>query len=195
MRCLVRSTTDITFLDNSQKILLPHFDRLTLLEAWLYETNRAGWCLWRARFRFSDSTPSRNIGLGTDFCIASHFSFFLKALMLMLDFHSDLNPVDKSTMPCWWGLKRRKQLSMLAWYLPGRACVRTVMAPGGVLPYMGYIVMCRCEGYGFQAVYSSIGYINQSVWVLNRLSFVTKLTSCLKILSRLRKPGIYSSIG
>ena len=37
--------------------------------------------------------------------------------------------------------------------------------PGGVLPYMGYIGMCRCEGYGFQAVYSSIGYINQSVWV------------------------------
>ena len=36
---------------------------------------------------------------------------------------------------------------------------------GGVLPYMCYIGMCRCEGYGFQAVYSSIGYINQSVWV------------------------------
>ena len=36
---------------------------------------------------------------------------------------------------------------------------------GGVLPYMGYIRMCRCEGYGFQAVYSSMGYINQSVWV------------------------------
>ena len=35
---------------------------------------------------------------------------------------------------------------------------------GGVLPYMGYIGTCRCEGYGFQAVYSSIGYINQSVW-------------------------------
>ena len=35
---------------------------------------------------------------------------------------------------------------------------------GGVLPYMGYIGMCRCEGYGFQAVYSSIGCINQSVW-------------------------------
>ena len=33
---------------------------------------------------------------------------------------------------------------------------------GGVLPYMGHIGMCRCEGYGFQAVYSSIGYINQS---------------------------------
>ena len=34
-----------------------------------------------------------------------------------------------------------------------------------LLQYMGYIGMCRCEGYGFQAVYSSIGYINQSVWV------------------------------
>ena len=36
---------------------------------------------------------------------------------------------------------------------------------GGVLPYMGYIGMCRCEGYGFEAVYSRKGYINQSVWV------------------------------
>ena len=36
---------------------------------------------------------------------------------------------------------------------------------GGVLPCMGHIGMCRCEGYGFQAVYSSIGYINQSFWV------------------------------
>jgi len=40
-------------------------------------------------------------------------------------------------------------------------------SPGGgeALPYMGYIGMCRCEGYGFQAVYSRIGYVNQSVWV------------------------------
>ena len=36
---------------------------------------------------------------------------------------------------------------------------------GEALPYMGYIGMCRCEGYDFQAVYSRIGYINQSVWV------------------------------
>ena len=36
---------------------------------------------------------------------------------------------------------------------------------GVVLPYMGYIGMCRCERYGFQAVYSGIGYINQSVWL------------------------------
>ena len=51
---------------------------------------------------------------------------------------------------------------------------------GGVLPYIGYIGMCRCEGYGFQAFHSSIGYINQSIWVYNRVSFFTKL----------RKPGI-----
>ena len=31
---------------------------------------------------------------------------------------------------------------------------------GGVLPYMGYMGMCRCEGYGIQT-----GHINQSVWV------------------------------
>ena len=34
--------------------------------------------------------------------------------------------------------------------------------PGGALPHMGYIGMCRCEGYGFQAVYSRIGYIYKS---------------------------------
>ena len=31
--------------------------------------------------------------------------------------------------------------------------------------YMGYISMCQCEGYGFQAVYSRIGNINQNIWV------------------------------
>jgi len=36
---------------------------------------------------------------------------------------------------------------------------------GGVLPKIGKKGMCRGEGYGFQAVYSRIGYINQSVWV------------------------------
>ena len=39
------------------------------------------------------------------------------------------------------------------------------VAGGKVLPCMGYMGMCRSKGYGFQAVYSSIGYINQSVWV------------------------------
>ena len=57
----------------------------------------------------------------------------------------------------------------------------------GVLPYMDHIGMCRCEGYGVQADYSRIGYLNQSVWVQNKLSFCTRLTSWLKILSRLRK--------
>ena len=36
---------------------------------------------------------------------------------------------------------------------------------GGVLPYITYIGMCRCEGYGFQAVWSGIGYRNQGVFV------------------------------
>ena len=36
---------------------------------------------------------------------------------------------------------------------------------GGTAIYIVYVGMCRCEGYGFQAVYSGIGYINQSVWV------------------------------
>ena len=38
-------------------------------------------------------------------------------------------------------------------------------APGngtGVLPCMGYMGMCCCEGHGFQAVYSGIGYIKVS---------------------------------
>ena len=45
--------------------------------------------------------------------------------------------------------------------------IETPGGGGGVLPYMGYIGMCRGEGYGFQAVYSRIGYINQSAWGLN----------------------------
>ena len=57
----------------------------------------------------------------------------------------------------------------------------------GVLPCMGYIGICCCEGYSFQAVYFNKGYINQSVWVQNWVSFFTKLTTWLKILSRLRK--------
>ena len=35
---------------------------------------------------------------------------------------------------------------------------------------MGYIDMCHSEGYGFQAVYSGIGYINQRVLVYSRVS-------------------------
>ena len=50
------------------------------------------------------------------------------------------------------------------------SCPRSDMARkpgegGGVLPYMGYMGMWHCEGYGFQVVYSRIGYIKQSVRV------------------------------
>ena len=41
----------------------------------------------------------------------------------------------------------------------------TKKGAGGVLPYMGFIGMCRCEENGFQAVYSRIEYINRNVWV------------------------------
>ena len=47
---------------------------------------------------------------------------------------------------------------------------------------MGYIGMCRFEGYGFQAVQSGIGYINQRVRVQNRVSFSRKLINWLKII-------------
>ena len=60
---------------------------------------------------------------------------------------------------------------------------------GGELPYMGYIGMCRCDGYNFRAVYSRIGYINQSIWVYKRVSFFRKLISWLKISSRVRSIG------
>ena len=55
--------------------------------------------------------------------------------------------------------KKGRITKNLSWALGGGAYPKG----GGVLPYMGYMGMCRCEGYGFQAVYSRIGYINQSV--------------------------------
>ena len=36
---------------------------------------------------------------------------------------------------------------------------------------MGYIGMCRCEGYGFQAVYSSIGYISERLGLEGGIMF------------------------
>ena len=52
---------------------------------------------------------------------------------------------------------------------------------------MGYIGMCRCEEYGFQAVYSGKGYINQRVWFQNRVSFSRKQVNWLKILFQNRE--------
>ena len=36
---------------------------------------------------------------------------------------------------------------------------------GGYCHVWAIIGMCRCEGYGFQAVYSRIGCINQNICV------------------------------
>ena len=51
--------------------------------------------------------------------------------------------------------------------MPRENILLSARGEGGaaVLPYMGYIGMCHCDGYGFQAVYSWIEYINQRVWV------------------------------
>ena len=49
--------------------------------------------------------------------------------------------------------------------------------------YIGTCI-CHCEGYGFQAAYSRIGYLNQRVCVLDstRVTFFRTLINCLKIL-------------
>ena len=61
-------------------------------------------------------------------------------------------------------------------------CVEAHCFPrGGVLPYITYIGMCRCEGYGFQAVWSGIGYRNQGVLVSDRVSITGKLMGGVKI--------------
>ena len=59
---------------------------------------------------------------------------------------------------------------------------------------MGYIGMCRGEGYGFQAVYPGIGYINQRVWLQNIVSFSKKLINWLKILVKTRETGLIKNI-
>ena len=49
----------------------------------------------------------------------------------------------------------------------GQSCEDSTPFPGGVLPYMGYIGMCRGIGYGFWGSRS-----------LNRVSFLTLLLLC-----------------
>ena len=79
---------------------------------------------------------------------------------------------DSASVDTWSGIQIRTFLNVLSRveifeYVMNPAGIMWTLNPGRgwVLPYMGYIGMCRCEGYGFQAVYSRIGYINQSVWV------------------------------
>ena len=50
------------------------------------------------------------------------------------------------------GIENVEFVILMAAPMPGR----------GVLLCIGHIAMCRCEGYGFQAVYSSVGYINRT---------------------------------
>ena len=59
--------------------------------------------------------------------------------------------------------KRCVQLSPSS-HQPSKRLSKVMPGRGdGVPSYMCYIGMCRCEGYGFRAVYSGIGYINQRV--------------------------------
>ena len=56
---------------------------------------------------------------------------------------------------------------------------------GGTAIYGLYRVCDAVKDMVFNEFTPGIGYINQSVWVYNRLSFFRKLISWLKILSRL----------
>ena len=59
----------------------------------------------------------------------------------------------------------------------------------GVLPYMGYIGTCRCERYGYQAVYYGIGCINQRVWAKKR----TLLRVLVYLSTQMWKSGFFLS--
>ena len=48
---------------------------------------------------------------------------------------------------------------------------------GGGTPIYNLYRMCRCEEYGFQAVWSGIGYTNQGAMVQNRVSMKGKHVS------------------
>ena len=78
----------------------------------------------------------------------------------MADYHRNLHPrvLERERT-----LETRLFASLFLSFFPNQTAY--LPGGGGVLPYMGYIGVCRCEGYGFQAVYSRIGYINHSVWV------------------------------
>ena len=66
------------------------------------------------------------------------------------------------------------------------ACSYVHHTQGGVigfsLPNMEYIGISHCEGFGFRAVYSGLGYKNQTVWGCHdRASFSRKLINWLQI--------------
>ena len=107
------------------------------------------------------------------FCIRRHNSFVQKEhLMHFLNSAVSTKVVQlksikayptipKGMMGCGCSLLHR-QSSRVFSAMEGGVMTR---GGGGVLPYMSYIGMCRCEGYGFQRVYSRIGYRNQRLLV------------------------------
>ena len=63
------------------------------------------------------------------------------------------------------------------------------------MPYMGYIGMCRYEGYGFQAVYSRIGYINQERLGLKQGIIIQKTDQLVEDFIQTRDCGIRFCFG
>ena len=99
-------------------------------------------------------------------CKSSSMSLFKKKTK-----HPFLKDYQISELDCRTNRVTRLYLIEFEWFLLSLCASfleasRDMSRGGGeALPYMGYTGMCRCEGYGFQEVYSRIGYINQSVWV------------------------------
>ena len=96
----------------------------------------------------------------------------LKAPSTRIFLNLQLLFADSASVDTWSGIQIRTFFNVLSRveifeYVMNPAGIMWTLNPGGggVLPYMGYIGMCRCEGYGSQVVYSRIGYTNQSVWV------------------------------
>ena len=65
-----------------------------------------------------------------------------------------LNSMEQSE----WDHSHQGPITKFYWAV---GCSRIPGGGGVVLPYISYIGMCRCEGYGFQRVHSRIGYRNQ----------------------------------
>ena len=71
---------------------------------------------------------------------------------------------------------------------PRRSCACTALTKSEEKERL-LAVQCRCEGYGFQAVYFGVGYINQRGWVQNRISFSRRLINWLNTLVQTRETG------
>ena len=131
-------------------------------------------------------SPSAICVSAVNICIWSFLAWF--SMMRIIYKHDDLDYsqesncpfVVKYTWPCWYRFLTAKNLFRLTgWsFITTKFFFFSVLRGTNIykfwnprcneqcnLPYMVYVGMCRCEGYGFQAVYSRIGYINQNIWV------------------------------